>query len=227
MKRYNIFGQVHKGLRALLYETIIKLQQTDFAEAEDADEAIQQVQMVIALFDEHAHTEDNFILPALAAFEPSVTDLFAQEHVIDLNLGKKLNGLLQAFSLSVSPDAKHELGAAISHSIFEFALFNLAHMKKEEEVLNKLLWRYFDDAHLHGITANILAHVPADKMPLYNKWMMRGLSNTEIIHWLKEVKNNAPDFVFQSFLGLAMAELTDSRWQKIQEQLTEGAMLAS
>lgn len=227
MKRYNIFSQVHKGLRALLYETIIKLQQTDFADTEEADEAVQQIQIMLSLFDEHAHTEDRFILSALEAYEPSVTDLFAQEHVIDLDLGKKLNGLLQAFSLSISPDAKHELGAAISQSVFEFALFNLNHMNKEENVLNKLLWRYFDDTHLHSITANILQHVPADKMPLYNKWMMRGLSNTEIIGWLKQVKNNAPDFVFESFLVLAMAELADSRWQKIQEQLTEGAMLAS
>ena len=62
MKRYNIFNQVHKGLRALLHETILKLQQTDFTDAEDAEEAVEQVQTVLALFDEHAHTEDSFIL---------------------------------------------------------------------------------------------------------------------------------------------------------------------
>ena len=227
MKRYNIFNQVHKGLRALLHETIVKLQQTDFTDAEDADEVVQQLQTVLDLFDEHAHTEDSYILPAIAEFEPSVTDLFAQEHVQDLALSKQLHGLLQAFSWSISPDAKQEIGAAISKAFFEFTLFNLEHMKKEEDVLNKLLWRYFDDAHLHGITATIIAKVPSDKMPLYNKWMMRGLSNIEIIQWLKQVKNNAPDFVFQSFIGLAMAELSENRWQKIQEQLTEGAMLAS
>lgn len=227
MKRYNIFNQVHKGLRALLHETIVKLQQTDFTDAEDADEVVQQVQTVLELFDEHAHTEDSFILPAIAEFEPSVTDLFAQEHVQDLALSKQLHGLLQAFSWSISPDAKQEIGAAICKAFFEFTLFNLEHMKKEEDVLNKLLWRYFDDAHLHEITASIIAHVPADKMPLYNKWMMRGLSNTEIILWLKQVKNTAPDFVFNSFAELAENELTETRWQKVQEQLTEGAMLAS
>ena len=227
MKRYNIFNQVHKGLRALLYETIIKLQQTDFTDAEDAEEAVQQVKIILELFDEHAHTEDTFILPAISEYEPSVVDVFEQEHVKDLALSKNVHGLLQAFSLTVSADAKQEIGAAISKAVFEFTLFNLEHMKKEEDILNKLLWRYFDDAYLHGITMNILENVPADKMPLYNKWMMRGLSNTEIIHWLKQVKNNAPDFVFQSFIGLAIAELPDNRWQKIQEQLTEGAMLAS
>lgn len=226
MKRYNIFNQVHKGLRALLYETIIKLQQTDFTDVEDADEAVQQVKIILELFDEHAHTEDTFILPAIAEYEPSVVDVFAQEHVKDLALSNKLNGLLQAFSLTISPDAKREMGAAISNAVFEFMLFNLEHMKKEEDVLNKLLWRYYTDEVLHGITMNIIANVPADKMPLFNKWMMRGLSNTEIIGWLKQVKNNAPEFVFNSYVDLAINELAECRWQKVQEQLTEGAMLA-
>ena len=226
MKRYNIFNQVHKGLRALLYETIIKLQQTDFADAADAEEAVQQVKIILDLFDEHAHTEDTFILPAIVEYEPSVVDMFAQEHVQDLALSNKLNGLLQAFSLTVSADAKREIGAAVCTVVFDFMLFNLSHMKKEEDVLNKLLWRYYDDGALHGITMNIIAHVPADKMPLYNKWMMRGLSNTEIIGWLQEVKNNAPEFVFNSFVDLAVQELPEQRWQKVQEQLTEGAMVA-
>lgn len=226
MKRYNIFNQIHKGLRALLYETIIKLQQTDFTDAEDADEAVQQVKIILDLFDEHAHTEDTFILPAIVEYEPSVVDVFAQEHVKDLALSNKLNGLLQAFSLTISPDAKREIGTAISNAVFEFMLFNLEHMKKEEDVLNKLLWRYYTDEVLHGITMNIIANVPADKMPLYNKWMMRGLSNTEIINWLKQVKNNAPEFVFNSYVDLAVNELSEYRWQKVQEQLTEGAMLA-
>jgi Hemerythrin HHE cation binding domain len=226
MKRYNIFNQVHKGLRALLYETIIKLQQTDFADAEDADEAVQQVKIILDLFDEHAHTEDTFILPAIVEYEPSVVDAFAQEHVKDLALSNKLNGLLQAFSLAISPEAKREIGVAVSNAVFEFMLFNLEHMKKEEDVLNKLLWRYYDDEVLHGITMKIIATVPADKMPLYNKWMMRGLSNTEIISWLKQIKNNAPEFVFNSFVDLAVNELSECRWQKVQEQLTEGAMLA-
>ncbi len=226
MKRYNIFNQIHKGLRALLYETIIKLQQTDFTDAEDADEAVQQIKIILDLFDEHAHTEDTFILPAIVEYEPSVVDVFAQEHVQDHALSNKLNGLLQAFSLTISPDAKREIGAAISNAVFEFMLFNLEHMKKEEDVLNKLLWRYYTDEVLHGITMNIVANVPADKMPLYNKWMMRGLSNTEIIGWLKQVKNNAPEFVFNSYVDLATNELAENRWQKVQEQLAEGAMLA-
>jgi L-asparaginase/Glu-tRNA(Gln) amidotransferase subunit D len=63
-------------------------------------------------------------------------------------------------------------------------------------------------------------------MSHFTKWMMRGLNNAEITRWLKEVKNNAPDFVFQSLMQIAAQQLDEHRWQLIREAITEGAMLA-
>ena len=42
MQRYNIFHQVHKGLKALLYETALQVQQTGFWNADEADDVIGQ-----------------------------------------------------------------------------------------------------------------------------------------------------------------------------------------
>lgn len=226
MARYNIFNQVHKGLRALLYETMIQLQQTDFTNAEEAEKMTDQIGIVLSLFDSHAHTEDTLVLPAIVQYEPSVVDAFEQEHVKDLQLSKELNELIKAYSLTISAEAKIQIGAALNSAVMEFVLFNLAHMKKEEEVLNKLLWRYCTDDELKSITQSIVAKVPPEEMSVFSKWMMHGLSNTEIINWLKEVKNNAPGFVFESLMRTASAELPEHRHQLVQEQLTEGAMLA-
>lgn len=226
MTRYNIFNQIHKGLRALLYETSLQLQQTDFTNTDEAEAATQKVELVLDLFDAHAYTEDTFILPELQQYEPSVVDVFEKEHQKDLMLSNQLSEWLKAFGYAIAPGAKKDIGKAITIAFIDFMIFNLEHMKKEEDVLNKLLWNYYTDPQLKAITQAILAHVPADKMPQYSKWMMRGLANDEIIGWLKEVKNNAPDFVFQSLMGLSSAELSEQRWQQVQEQLTEGAMLA-
>ena len=51
MNRYNIFYQVHKGLRAMLYETALLLQHTDFTNFDEAEQAIEQLQTVVELFD--------------------------------------------------------------------------------------------------------------------------------------------------------------------------------
>ncbi|MBK7374191.1 MAG: hypothetical protein IPJ02_01045 [Chitinophagaceae bacterium] len=94
MKRYNIFYQVHKGLRAMLYETAILLQQTDFSNEEETNTIAECISEVVVLFDKHAHSEDSNILNTIESFEPSVAGLFAAEHVKDHELSNRLTALV-------------------------------------------------------------------------------------------------------------------------------------
>jgi Hemerythrin HHE cation binding domain len=226
MTRYNIFGQVHKGLRAMLYETALCLQQTDFNNTEEAENSLTLLGQTIDLFDKHAHTEDTMVFTAIEHTEPALVNVFEKEHEEDHALGQRLRGLLTAFMHTVSSDDKIITGEAITQSFIEFMIFNLKHMAKEEDIINKALWKNYTDIELHGITQKIVTSIPPQHMAQFSRWMMRGLSNNEITNWLKEVKNNAPDFVFQSLMQTAAAELDAQRWQQVQETITEGAMLA-
>lgn len=226
MNRYNIFYQVHKGLRAMLFATGTALQQTDFLNEEESGDILKQVNEVLDLFDEHAHTEDNFVLNAIAAHEPSVAALFEEEHVQDQELSNRLRSLLIILNHTNSMEERAQLSGAIRCAFIEFMVFNLQHMAKEESKLNSLLWKHFSDKALQEITGKILAHIPPETMQKYSMWMMRALSNSEITCWLKEIKDNAPGFVFNGMLVLAENELSPERWHLVQASITEGAMLA-
>lgn len=226
MNRYNIFNQVHKGLREILYNTASLLQQTNFSNEEETAIALKQVQDVLFLFDKHAHTEDSFILPAIETFDPTVATLFEEEHIQDHELSNRMRTLLHIFNYCTLETEQQNAASAIRYAFIEFMIFNLQHMAKEETTLNTLLWRYFSDDQLKGITQQIVAQVPPDAMTQYSKWMIKGMNNQEIIDWLKEIKNNAPGFVFNSMMELAEKELAANRWATIQENITEGAMLA-
>ena len=93
--------------------------------------------------------------------------------------------------------------------------------------MHPLLWRYYSDEELHGITQKIIASIPPQEASYFSKWMVRGLNNAEILGWLKGVKNSAPQPVFQSLLGIAEEELHPHRWNLVQESLTEGAMVVA
>nr|MBP7555794.1 hemerythrin domain-containing protein [Chitinophagaceae bacterium] len=97
MQRYNMFHQVHKGLRAMLYETALCLQHTEFDDAVQARESLAQLQEVIYLFNKHAHSEDTYVFPAVEKFEPAVADAFEQEHVKDHELGELLDQAIAAY----------------------------------------------------------------------------------------------------------------------------------
>ncbi|MBP6287447.1 MAG: hemerythrin domain-containing protein [Ferruginibacter sp.] len=226
MKRYNIFYQVHKGLRAMLYETAILLQQTDFSNEEETNTIAECISEVVVLFDKHAHSEDSNILNTIESFEPSVAGLFAAEHVKDHELSNRLTALVNMLHAATLDQEKEQLGSALRVAFTEFVAFNLEHMAKEERELNRLLWDNFSDEELHGITMQIISQIPVDLLNAFNFWMMRGLSNNEIIHWLKQIKNTAPDAVFNGMMQLAETELSQQRFSIVTESLTEGAMLA-
>lgn len=227
MQRYNIFYQIHKGLRQMLYHTASHLQQTDFIQPDETTEIIAQIHEVLDLFDGHANTEDNFVLPSVETAEPAAANLFEEEHVQDHALSNKLRALLNMFHHTVASEEKLELGSAIRVAFTEFLVFNLQHMAKEELQLNHILWQHHTDDQLQGLTQKIIAHIPQELHIKYNTWMMRGLSNNEIVAWLKNIKNMAPEIVFNGMLKLAEAELNVHRWSIVQEDITEGALLAS
>lgn len=226
MQRYNIFHQVHKGLKALLYDTALKVQHTDFWNTEEAEDTIERINEVVSLFERHAHTEDTYVFPAVEKYEPSVADAFEQEHVKDHFLGQLLSESLALYKNAGIITEKAEVSWQIQSAFTKFMVFNIEHMAKEEEVINPILWRYHSDAEIMTITQQIVANIPPDHMVQFSKWMIRGLNNAEISGWLKGIEKNAPEPVFQALFATAEKELPAIRFRQVLESLTEGAMLA-
>jgi iron-sulfur cluster repair protein YtfE (RIC family) len=226
MQRYNIFHQIHKGLKASLFETALKVQHTDFWNVDEAEDVIEQINEVIRLFEKHANGEDTYIFPVVEKYDPSVADAFEQEHVKDHFLGQLLAGANSLYKNAGIITEKSEAGKQIHAAFSKFMLFNIEHIAKEEDVLNPILWRYYTDAGLTAISKQIIANIPQDYMAQYSRWMMRGLNNVEITAWLRTMEKNAPEVVFQSLFATAEKELSERRFRQVLEGLKEGAMLA-
>lgn len=221
--RVNIFNQIHKGLRALLYETSIVLQQTDFTNEEEMQAGIKRVTLVADLFDDHAHHEDNFILPAIREYEPSIVDAFEQEHELDTKLSRALKDSLIALQMA-SPLVRPDMAGELSKTFTQFMIFNLEHMAKEESILNKILWRYYSDEEILDIQKKIVANLSPWSASVGSKWMMRGLNNPEIVRWLRAVEESAPEAIFQNLFATAERELPVQRFRRVQEALVGEVM---
>jgi hypothetical protein len=225
MNRYNIFNQVHKGLRTALYETAASLQQTDFLNPQDVARTFEKIEEVIDLFHHHAHTEDHIVLPVLLQYEPSVVLAFEDEHVKDHALAQRLKELMFVYNHSVEDETRIQTGRTLNIAFVEMVIYNLGHMAREEDIVNKLLWRYFTDIELKQLTQKIVSQVSPAVMAKNTRWMMRALNNQELINWLREVRDHAPDFVFESLMTTAQNELAADRWQEVREEVTNQVAL--
>ena len=224
--RYNIFNQIHKALRALLYDTALGIQQTDFVDAAEAEQTLSKLQQLIALFDKHAYHEDNYVLPAIQQFEPSLKEAFEQEHVQDHALGQRLTRLMNAYEHAVSTAERTEVGLAIHAAYVDFMVFNLNHMAKEENLINAALWKHYTDAQIQNLNNIIVSNIPQEEAAFSSVWMIKSLNNQEIIGWLKQVRSNAPEPAFRALFNIASSELSAQRWGIIQEVLMEGVLVA-
>jgi iron-sulfur cluster repair protein YtfE (RIC family) len=224
--RYNTFYQVHKALRAMLYETANELQRTDFDNEREVTSLLLNITTVVDVFDKHAYNEDRFVFPAVRQYEPSVVDSFEQEHVRDHELSTKLRTLANIYRSLTTDEERNQLGSALRKAFVDFLTFNLVHMAKEEDIINKLLWRYYTDDQIRAIEAQIVSIQAAESTAVVWKWMLRGLSNMEISKWLRIVEKNASGVMFNNLLKVAQKELPANRFQHVLNELTEARMRA-
>ena len=209
----------------MLYETAIESQRMDF-NGGDTSETLQNITALVDLFDKHAHTEDNLVFPAVVQYEPAVVDAFEREHAKDHELSQRLRMLIRIFGTLETDEEITQLGSALRKAFVDFLVFNLEHMAKEEDIVNNVLWRYYTDEEIQGIEQNIVSSQTPETAALASKWMLRGLSNEEIIQWLRIVETNAPEHVFNNLFATAEKELPALRFRLILEGLTDGAMVA-
>ncbi len=224
--RYNAFNQIHKGLRAMLYNTALQIQQTDFDQKEEVTPLLDQIQQLVHFFDEHAEHEDRFILPAIAAYNTSFIDAFEKEHEEDCRLSAQLLNNISTWQQADDNEERLAAGQTLFLNFNEFLAFNLYHMNREETVLNELIWENYTDEEILQIQAKLIATIPPEVMYVESQWMMRGISNREIINWLKGIQQTAPAHVFQSFFEMAETELPPNRFSIVSKAFSRSLEMA-
>jgi hypothetical protein len=178
------------------------------------------------LFEGHAHKEDTFILPAIEAYEPSVVAAFEAEHVEDERLGNQLIAALDKLNTATEFLEKIIAGRELNEAFAAFTAFNLQHMAKEEDIINKILWRYYSDDEIKMIGGKIAASVEPWIQDFYATWMLRGVNDFEATEWIKAVERGMPEIVFQTLLQKAEKEWSKERYRRVTQRLTEGVMVA-
>jgi len=224
-KRFNIFCQVHKALKAMLYDTALSLQLADFSTPEETTSALDKLQITLALLENHAMQEEKFILSYVHRFDAKLVDAFRMEHRKEAAMSEKLKALVTVYRNAVSNTEKQEAGEILLGLYNEFVCFHLVHMSCEESALNQLLWSEMSDHQILQLTRLILNNIPSDIRMIQDHWMFKSISNAEIVEWMSKVKDYATDEIFFSLLQIAERILPPHRWGKVKEALSEGVMV--
>ncbi|HKO55334.1 MAG TPA: hemerythrin domain-containing protein [Thermoanaerobaculia bacterium] len=206
--RPSFYRDVHKGIRALLFDLVQKSGRLDFADKAAVARYRAELKTAIDFLMGHAEHENRFIGPLLAEHAPELARRIGaihedQEHELPELLAMIDRGAAHGFVLEL---------ARISGEL-------LVHMTEEEEVLMPTLWASMTDAEIIAVHEALVASIPPDEMAYALSWMLPSMNPAERAALLGGIRATAPPEVFGFVRGLAKSVLTPADDEVLERQL--------
>jgi hypothetical protein len=226
MEPLNIFRQVHRIGRVMLYETALSLQTANFRSQAEAEGIASKVNAIVLLSEDYLVKEEAFLLPAVAEYEPSVADVFRQEL-------KTCTALLEALSLAAEEtlsttcaEQRIEAGRRLETVYTQFLRIQLRLMANKEKTLSPILGRYYPADFLRAIQEELIQHDSCQASLIQVAWIIKTFEEKELVAWLKAVEKKASSLCMQLLLSAAEEQMEAQCFDRVSGALTEGALIA-
>jgi len=207
--RHDLYAAIHKGLRAFMTHTLLRVGRLDPHDPTDVVEAMEELNALMDICEGHLAHENAHIHVALEARRPGSSAALAAEH--DQHLHAIANLRAMAHLVPGSDEAAH----ALYHALSAFVAHNLDHMGEEETGHNAVLWATHTDDELRGIHQAILADLRPEEMQVALRWMLPHLSPAERAGLLGGLRADAPPAIFENVLALVRPLLGGRDWKKL------------
>ncbi|MEO5671195.1 MAG: ester cyclase [Ramlibacter sp.] len=212
--RFDLYSQIHKGLRAYLCAMLAEMGRLDSADNQQVKCLLEQLDVLLDFCAGHLKKEDQFVHAALEARRPGATRRIAEEHVAHALAIEQLQAAMHAVACASGPARERE-AARLYRALAVFVAENLIHMEFEESHHNELLWACFGDNELAEIHGAIVGATSAAHMGLGARWVVPHLTPNERDALLMGVRASMPPAVFDGMLALVEPHLPQAELNRL------------
>ncbi|MBV9495362.1 MAG: hemerythrin domain-containing protein [Acidobacteria bacterium] len=207
-QRPSFYRDVHKGIRALLFDIVQKAGRLDFAHTSAVAAYRAELKAVIDFLMAHAEHENAFIGPLLAQHAPGIALHIGAVH-------EEQEFELTQLLAMLDGGAAHSFLLELARQTGEL----LVHMTEEEEVLMPSLWAAMSDAEILAVHQALVGSIPPQEMAFALSWMLPSMNGAERAEMLGGIRATAPPEVFGFIRGLAKSVLTAADDEALERQL--------
>jgi hypothetical protein len=198
---FDIYRDIHKGIRGELFALTTSAGRTDPSDDEARADLSRHIDSVVELLVGHAHHEDAAIMPALERFLPDLAERIATDHVA-------LDGRIATIDdMSKSAvDASGDVRRFELHRVYlelsAFVSAYLAHIDLEERYVGPALQQAVGVEGVVGIHGAIIGSLTPEEMASTLPLMFTGMNVDDQTEMLGGMQAHAPAEVFNGVWGL-------------------------
>jgi hypothetical protein len=217
MQRHDIYGPIHKALRAAAGRLLARLGATDFSDAAEVSSILTALRSQLSVGMRHLHHEDLHIHAALEARSPGSSGRLEADHHHHEEAIADLEQVMTEIE-GASAAERQVLGRQLYLRYAHYVAADLVHMHEEETVTMPLLHSLFSDAELMTIEGAIVASIPPTETMTIMGDMIPAMHRTERKQFLSFVQAGAPPEVFAMLLeGAAKPNLSAADWSDLTQ----------
>jgi hypothetical protein len=212
MARLDIYGTVHKGLRAALFSATARAAGCDFASAAEARAAAATARELIGFLDEHAALEDAVIMPELARLGPETQAALHDDHSRLDGLQRDLAAVAERLEVAGDAAMRETLGRRLHDRLGRLAAEHLLHMQREEQEGNRILWAHRSDEELRALHGRVTGSIPPARLARWLAIILPAVSGPERSAMLGGLRAAMPPPAFGELTAPARAALGEEGW---------------
>ncbi len=213
--RFDLYGPIHKALRACLFDTVVRVGRLDLDDAGEFRRVCDQVDALAATLRSHLAHENEFIHSLMQSLAAGSPQRAAHDHADHLEAIARIEALNAVLRAAPSRGACE----ALYHHLALVAADNLEHMHLEETQHHAVLWDHCSDAELLAVEQAIVASLSPREFTEMLAWMLPALAPTVRTQMLTGIRQGAPAPVFEMVLGIARSNLDATGWAKLSRSL--------
>lgn len=218
--RPDLYRDVHKGIRALLFALLDRAGRTDFSDVAAVVSLRTFAREGFDLLESHAAHESETLHPVVALHAPQLGGRLDADHE---DQHARMHELTLALDAVDSAEDRLARGAAFCLSLSRLTGELLVHMADEEQVAMPALWAALDDEALIALHQRILAGIsPAETMAFLG-WMLPAMAPADRLDLLSGMRRGAPPEVFAAVYELARRVLPLPDWARLEHGLAAAA----
>lgn len=221
MKRFNLYREIHKGIRSLLSDVVYEAGRVDFNNPNEVAALRGSVDAALNMMTSHAEHENAFVEPVIAKAAPEIAAELTGAHEEQEGVIARLRAALAAIDPNSSNAAVegHEFVVDLSRFTGEL----LVHMADEEQTAMPALWAKFDDAYLVDLHGRLVGSIAPEEMAAVMRLMLPAMNTPERVGTLAGIRAHAPAPVFAFIRGIARESLSDHEFAILEARLETAA----
>lgn len=213
--RYDMYGNIHKGLRRAECLLLGRLGANDFDDAAATDKLLGDLRRLLAMAAAHVKHEDTEIHAALNG-RGIATDLIDEQHEDHHAAFKLLEDRIVAVETAAA-SRRGEAGRALYLAFAAYIADDFAHMHEEETVTAPLLWQHFTDEELLAIEMRIVSSLPPEENMAFTRMMLPAMNPAQRAMMVGGMLEAMPREVFAAVVEFAIRpSLSEADFQALR-----------